>query len=53
MAEPVGEVNADRAGDEDASSGRRLVNAVMALAAQGHYQLALDDDEPGIGDTQS
>ncbi|GAC1381404.1 MAG: hypothetical protein NVSMB48_09380 [Marmoricola sp.] len=33
MAEPVGEVNADRAGDEDASSGRRLVNAVMALAA--------------------
>ena len=28
-------------------------DAVMALAAQGHYQLALDDDEPGIGDTQS
>ena len=28
-------------------------DAVMALAAQGHYQLALDDDESGIADTQS
>ena len=28
-------------------------DAVMALAAQGHYQLALDDDEPGIADTHS
>ena len=25
-------------------------DAVMALAAQGHYQLAFDDDDPGAGD---